>query len=305
MPLFAAGSVVSLDPSIMTVNLRQGDSWSSGIKIINPNSSGLTYKISLIDFRKDSGTFTPVMGSLHSADPASSAVSEGYSLSDWLQASHSNILIAKNSSVVLPFTLKIPPDAPVGEYRAGILVSLANGSPAESGSHLSVSTFVSAVLSVKVSGLDSSVLKIKSFRPSQLVYADSNVTLILEMANVASRSVPVGSIDVRDIFGKQAGSILLSDKIMSGARGAGGGSSYSLKWQPSSNIFSFGPYVATVKLAYNGTGDSKPITSTSLFWIVPLQPILYIALAIFALLFIGDYLVRRHIRRLLGGRRSR
>jgi uncharacterized membrane protein len=145
-----------IDPSIFLLNLKQGGSWASSVKIDNNNNKDLSYIVSLVDFKKnEKGDFSPTLDSLRRADKEEGSDIDRYNLSSWIKVSKIDVSVNANSIADLPFKIEIPTDAEPGEYRSAILVSLSPDSALNNGSSLSVSSYISSVLSIKVTGTTS------------------------------------------------------------------------------------------------------------------------------------------------------
>lgn len=303
-PIFSANAAdssinLSVEPSVFLINLQQGDSWSSSIRINNNNKKDLSYSLSLIDFEKDTkGEFFPVLNTLRRIDNNESDIGNGSTLSSWIKTSNTAVYIKKDLSAVLPFKVEIPPDAEPGDYRAAILVGVSPDSVINGGSSLSVSSLISSTLSIKVTGKVDKGLIIKGFSPNQLVYENPDVTFILKTQNSGHvRVTPEGSLEIRNIFGQKVGDVLLSKDIMSKKQYADDKiSSYNFNWRLSNGDFGLGPYIATVSLSY-GDKDKKTVSSSSVFWVIPIKMILALTLLILGLFIGGDYLIKLYLRR--------
>ncbi len=280
---------LSIEPSVFLINLKQGDSWASSIKINNNNESNLPYSVSLMDFEKDKkDNFVPVL------KPADS-----YPPSSWIKISQTEIDIKKGESGAIQFRVEIPADAKLGDHRALILVGLSPKSTKTSGTSVAVSSLISSVLSINVSGSIGDKLIIKDFSASRLVYENPDVALKLELENKGNvRIEPEGTIEIKNLFGKNIGSVFLSKKIMAGLKFGTKKSSYILNWSPSDVIFGLGPYMATVNLSYGGDIKNN-ITARSIFWIFPYGIFLKITATILGLLIMVDLFMRIYLRRLI------
>lgn len=291
----ANNAVLNIEPSIFMVNLKQGDLWSSSIKIKNDNQQDISYVVSLVDFKKDEGgSFVPTLDSLRPVG-VNFNVGSSNRLSNWIKPSKPKIIVRSNETVDLPFVIEIPEYAEPADYRAAILVSFLPDASQLSGSSLSVSSYVSSILSIKISGKKNGGIKIRQFSSSRLVYENPNITLILELENKDNGNfLADGFVEIKNIFGKRVANIKLNNET--DKKTWGGSHSYVLNWEPKGNSLNIGPYIATVTISNSGS-DNKPVSSSSLFWIIPIRMILASTLLILISLILGDRLIGLYIRR--------
>ena len=289
-----AATSLTITPPFFTLNLSPGDVWASAIRVVNTNTSNLPVIASVTGFAPSDdaghGTFVKISDLTNDAD----------ALANWIIVSPSAAVVPSGGATDIPFSVAVPKDASPGGHYAAILVGTQpEGSSGASGSHIGISSFISALIFVRVAGNVQESGNIEEFSTDKNLYKDPNVGFAFRFVNTGNVHVrPVGEIQIYNAFGREVGSVPINE---------GGGLGYVLPsstrkfdatWQGSSNLWDIGEYTAVLTLAYGANG-SKSVSQTLTFWVLPWDRLLEDALGL--LLIVGAFIffLRRSIRKML------
>jgi hypothetical protein len=289
----AGGMAITITPPFFELNVNPGDTWSSSIKVVNTNQSDMTVQTEVAGFRAagdyGNGTFVGLSDLAGDTD----------ALANWISLPAASVLIPRGGAAEVPFSVRIPTDASPGGHYAAILIG-TGASPAEKGvSQVGVSTFISALIFVRVSGNVTEAASIQDFSSDRSFYQSPDVhfsVLVRNDGNVHVR--PVGTIQIYNAFGKERGEIPVNGTGTLGYVLPSSSREFSATWQSGLNLFDIGPYTAVVTLAY-GEHGTKSISRTIGFWILPINQILEGLLILLAAILFFWFVIKRIVRRML------
>ena len=285
---------LTITPPFFTLNVAPGDTWSSAIRVVDTNPGPLPVTAQVMGFTaaddEGHGSFIKL----------SDLVNDPNALANWITLASSSATVPPNGAVDIPFTVKVPHDASPGGHYAGILIGTAPSSPAaNAGSHVGVSSFISALIFVRVAGTVKEAGEIREFSTDKSFYQDPNVDFTLRFANTGNVHVrPVGKIQIYNAFGQEKGSISLNENGGLGYVLPSSTRAFEATWQNQGNLWDIGQYTAVVTLAY-GENGAKNVSQTVTFWIIPVG--LLVTDGLIALLIAGLFLflLRRYVRKML------
>lgn len=271
---YAAGSEdglsLSITPPLFQLDIGSGEFWSSTLKIVNINSYDLTVYASVVDFEstgeEGKGKFTPVLNDSQSGP---------LSLAQWISITKDQIIIPKEKSVDVPFTVQVPENVEPGGHYAAILIGTQSLDAEQTkGPVLQVSTFVSSLLFVRIKGDVREEGMIREFSTEKQFYQEPNVKIALRFENTGNVHLkPQGEIVIYNMQGKIKQKIPVNEGKDFGNILPQSVRKFDYTWEGDEDTFEIGRYKSVVTLSY-GSESHKNISQETYFWIIPLKPVL-------------------------------
>jgi len=294
--IFAAEEklTLSVTPPLFQLNIGPGEFWASSVKTINTNPYELTLYASVMNFEAQGetgqGKITPII----EEDPEAS----GNSLAHWIEISKDPIIVPRETSVEIPFSVRIPQNAPPGGHYAAILVGtrpLDDG--VEGSSVIKVSSLVSSLLFVSVRGEVIEEGNIREFLTDKTFYQEPDVTFTLRFENEGNVHLkPQGDITIYNMWGKERGKLPINHKTNFGNVLPKSTRKFILEWRGEGNFFEAGRYKAVTVLTF-GKEARQNVSRTTYFWVVPLKPTLGILGSFTLFLAFAVFVIRLYIKR--------
>lgn len=292
-------TALTITPPFFQLNVSPGDAWASSIRVVNTNNSDLPVTASVMGFGSsdESGhaIFTPLADLANDKD----------ALANWIVLGSSSIVIPRGQAMDIPFSIVVPHDAAPGGHYAAILIGTTPPTGGPAGSHVGVSSFISSLIFVRVSGDITESAQIQEFSTDKSYYQTPDVNFTLRLANIGNVHLrPTGQITIYNAFGKQVGQVGVNQGGDLGYVLPSSTRRFDVGWQGQSSIFDVGQYSAVVTLAY-GEDGSKSVSQTVTFWVVPYDKILEDLIVALLVGWFITYILRRIIRRMLAREISR
>lgn len=290
----ADGVALTITPPFFTLNVAPGDAWASSIRVVNTNGGTLPVVATVMGFapsdEQGHGNFVK-LGSLAN-DPDA--------LANWITVSQPSVAVPSDGAVDVPFSIAVPRDASPGGHYAAILIGTQPATEATTtGAHIGVSSFISALIFVRVAGDIKEAGTIKEFSTDKAWYQDPNVNFSIHFANTGNVHIrPVGEIQIYNALGKEEGVIPINQAGDLGYVLPSSTRRFDAAWQGSGNLWDIGEYSAVVTLAY-GEGGIKSASQTLTFWVLPLGKLAEDTLVFVVILGCFIFLLKRYIRRTL------
>lgn len=290
------GLSISVTPPLFQLAISPGDEWKSSVKVVNTNDREVPYYAQVVDFQSQGeggqGTFIPLIDGERDLDAT---------LASWVDVPPEPLVIARGKSGEIPFTIKIPMDAPPGGHYAAILVGTQPPKDeASGGASLKIASFVSSLLFVRIKGEIEERGRIREFRSISELYQEPKADFVLRFENIGTTHLrPQGEITLYNMWGKERGNVIINQK------NSGFGSvlpdstrKYEFSWEGEQGISDIGRYSATVVLTFGDEGKQN-ISAKTYFWIVPVVPVASVlgSIVLFVLLLV--WFIRRYIHRAL------
>ncbi len=291
----ADATSLTITPPFFTLNASPGDAWASSIRVVNTNAAPLPVVATVMGFapsdQEGHGTFKNL----------SAIAGDSDALANWITLGSSTAVVPPGSAADIPFSIAVPKDASPGGHYAGILIGTQppgeSGAPA--GSHIGISSFISALIFVTVSGDIKESGNIQEFSTDKGFYQRPDVNFNLVFANTGNVHVrPVGEIQIYNAFGKEEGTVPVNQEQTFGYVLPSSSRKFSEEWQGPGNLWDIGRFTAVVTLAY-GTDGTKSVSQTLTFWVLPVG--MLAEDGAIALLVIGGFviLLRRYVKKML------
>ena len=293
---------VSITPPLFQLTIGPGDSWMSSVKVVNNNTTPVSYYAQLADFDAKDETGNPTLIPLTASGESSRNT---FSLASWITITSAPILVAPGSSAAIPFSIHVPENAEPGGHYGAILIG-TEPLDTSSGTHIRISSFVSSLLFLRIKGDVIESGRILQFTSNKDLYETPEANFVLRFQNTGTTHVkPVGNIILYNMWGKERGRVDINqDNGNFGNVLPQSTRRFEFSWIGESNSFDIGEYSAVVTLAY-GQDGKKNITATTYFWVVPIIPVAVTLLVTVLIIVLVAFFIRRYIRRALALERKR
>jgi hypothetical protein len=294
---------LSVTPPIIQLGVKPGDFWASSLKVVNTNRTPLTVYASVMDFSAEGedghGKFQPLRGK----DPSF--------LAAWIDISGNAVEIPPGQSRDIPFSIRVPVDAsPGGHYAAVLIGTKPFDATGPNGPTVKISSFVSSLFLVRVSGEVEERGGIREFSTDRRMYDEPAVKFALRFENTGNVHIqPQGGVTIFNMWGKKRGEIFLNHETDLGQVLPKSVRKFEFEWNTEGSFFDIGQYTAIATLTY-GKEARQNVTRIITFWIIPLKQTLGVVGGFSALILLLVWGIRRYIRKALememgreGGRR--
>lgn len=282
---------LTVTPPLYQLSLSPGETWASTITVVNANPYDLTVHARAVNFdargERGTGKFIPVVGTSSPQPPAS-----------WITITDEPIVIEREQTESIPFTVSVPDDAPPGGHYGAIIVGNRPEARGE-GATLLISSSVASLLFLNIAGDIREDALIREFSTPQSVYQRPEVPLTLRFQNRGNVHVqPQGSITIYNMWGKERGRIDINQGSQFGNVLPGTIRNFTFTWKGEENAYEIGRYKAVVTLAY-GSEARRNVGRVTYFWVVPIMPALYTLAGVLVFGSLLIWAVRAYIRRAL------
>ena len=302
MPSARAQLSLSVTPPLFQITIQPGTDWASSIKAINPNPYEIVVRAEAVNFTAEGegghGRFVPIRD-----------VPDENTLAGWIDIGAGDIVIPPEKTVDVPFTIRVPENASPGGHYAAVFIgtrppqaSLAPGGPPQesgAGPAIRVSSSVTSLIFVRIPGNVVEAGSIIDFVSENLFYQKPDVTFNLRFENTGNVHLrPQGDITIYTMWGRERGKIFINEKTEFGNVLPESVRKFNFQWKGEESIFDAGRYRAVATLTY-GVENRQNVSRETIFWVVPVRPLLIIGGIIFFSLLFFVWGIRRYIRRAL------
>ncbi len=287
--------ILTVTPPLFQLNIGPGEFWASSLKVVNTNPYDLTLYASTMNFEASGevgqGKFIPLVRD----DPEAASIT----LAHWIEIESGPFLVPREKSIEIPFSVRIPQNAPPGGHYAAILVGTRPPREVEKGASIQVSSFVSSLIFVRIKGEVVESGDIREFFSEHTFYQKPDVTFTLRFENKGNVHLqPQGDITIYNMWGKERGKIPINQKTDFGNVLPKSVRKFVFEWQGEESFFEAGRYKAVATLTY-GKEARQNISQTTYFWVVPLTPVAGILGGLALFILIMTLAIRAYIKRAL------
>lgn len=281
------GQGLEISPPVIELNANPGQTITTEVRVRDVTQSPL-YVTGTVD---DFGASVDENGNPQLLLNETGATR--FSLKYWITGVTS-LTLAPDQLAAVKVTIAIPANGePGGHYG---VVRFSGVPPNLSGTGVSLSASVGALILLRVNGNVSDQLNLSQFAAGTQAGVDSwntkgffehgPVNFLVRLQNTGSvHEQPTGTITVKDIFGHKVGMVDVNPKS-----GNILPDSYRRFVQTLPNKALFGHYTASLAMTYDG---SKKLSASFGFWVIPWELILLVIVALAVVL----YLLRVGIKR--------
>lgn len=250
---------MEISPALVELNAAKGNTYNITLNIRNVTASDLVYSLSADDFTAAGESGIPKVA-LNSNLPVTASIKTWVTMIPkfTLQSQKSKTIVAQ---IVVPSNAE-----PGGHY--GVL-RFSGQTPELEGTGVSIQASAGVLLLIRVDGDITEKADLSSFYSANAddkqswFFENGPIKFVTRIQNEGNIHIkPVGSIEVRDMFGGLVSTIPANEEksnvLPDSIRRFEG--SYNKDWM-------FGRYTANLTLGYGSTGQA--ITNTITFWVIP------------------------------------
>ena len=284
-----AGFALTITPPLFQLSISPGETWSSGIKVVNTNPYDITVYTQPMNFSADGdegrSSFAPL-------------IPDGNALGNWIQVQEGPIVIPQEKTTVIPFTVTIPENAPPGGHYASIFIG--NRPPRnQDGNSVTVTSNIATLLFVRVAGDIIERGLIRDFYTGKAFYQRPEAEFELRFQNLGNVHLqPQGDVLITNMWGKERGSIPINQKSDFGNVLPQQDRKFTFSWEGEYSLYDIGRYKAIATLAYGKMGRQN-IVRTTHFWVLPIWTALQVLGGLIIVLFFFIWSIKRYVRRAL------
>jgi hypothetical protein len=287
--VFAQGAAsVRIQPALFEEMIEPGEIYSSTIRITNLSDAEKTYYFVKKDIRSVDLGGIPTF--------ADEGEETGFEISSWVEMETLSVTLGVGESSVVPFTITVPENASPGGHYGAIFVTLDPPRLRETGT--GVGYQVGSILNFRVAGDAVEEARIRQFSTGRNIYRSAEkIDFLINIENLGNVAVqPIGTVEIVNSFtGRKVGEVPVNVE-QRGRVFPFSERKFSPVWEDDG--FYFGRYEAIASFSYGDTAR-KSISSSILFWVLPIKLILSVLGGIAGLLLLLYVGVRLHIRKKL------
>ncbi len=291
--VFAQESLtLSISPSLFDMSVNPGQEWRSTLKVINVNNYDLIVYIDVVNFQPQGeggdGRFVPV-----------ATDSEGSTLAEWFTITKEAVVVPKQQSTEIPFSVTVPTDASPGGHFAAILVGTKPLAPESGQAKVQTAQAVTSLFFARVAGDIIEKGSIREFITTDSYLDSPEATFGLRFENNGNVHLqPQGEIKILNMWGQERGLIPINQTSQFGNVLPESIRNFTFSWKGEWSISDIGRYTAVVNLAY-GTEARQFATAETSFWVIPYKLLLALLLFIVGAVLIVTKLVKIYVRHTL------
>lgn len=291
---FAQGAVtLSVSPTLFEMSANPGQEWKSNVRVVNVNDFDLTVYPDVVNFapkgESGDGSFLPIF----------ETETQGKTLAEWINISRDPIVIPRQKSVDIPFTVFVPADANPGGHFAAILVGTKPPTVGQGVPRVQTSQMVTSLFFVRIAGDVNESGSIREFTTTKSFLTTPEATFELRFENTGNVHLqPQGDIRIYNMWGQERGVIPINRQSHFGNVLPNSIRKFNFVWTGEWALADIGRYSAVATLGY-GTDVRKFVSSKTYFWVIPLKEFTLILLGLGVTLSLAVWLIRLYVRRML------
>jgi len=283
-----AAQGIEISPALVELNAAKGNTYVVKLTVTNVTSSDLAYSTSVNDFTAKDETGSPQI-------VLDSQLPETASIKTWLGTVEGFTLKSRQSRTI-NVQVTIPEQAEAGGHY-GVL-RFSGRAPELENTGVGLSASAGVLMLIRVDGAITEKASLVSFLSvkddtQRSFFETSPIGFVTRIKNEGNVHIkPVGSIEVRDMFGGLVATIPVNDNkanvLPESIRRFE--ATYSSSWM-------IGRYTADLAVGYGTTGQA--ITSTISFWVIPYKILLAALLLLGTIIFVMSRLLKVYNKRII------
>ncbi len=291
-PVWAQSALtLGVSPTLINISLEPGESWSSSLRIINPNPYQLKVYVDVVNFYSQGED-----GSGYFISPKA----QDNTFANWVELYKNELMIPAGQVSKLPIKVNVPDNASPGGHFAAILVGTK---PAVNKNETKVSTaqVTTSLLFLQVNGDVHEEGKIRSFSTAKKITDTAQMDFVLRFENTGNiHLLPRGEIKIVDWKNSVVGKIPINQNTDFGNVLPNTIRKYELSWKKDNpnSFWNIGYYRAIVSLVY-GHNEKKFDHSKISFWVIPWKKIVISISILLFLIWLFIFSIKIYIRKVL------
>lgn len=290
---------LTITPPLFQVSVQPGETWTSGITVVNSNAYPVTVYAEPVLFSADGLTGRPVFANPALSPDGTQAEPDASTLAGWITVPKHGISIAPQDSYLLPLAISVPSDAPPGGHYASVLITTGSPTTRPEESSVAVTSSMAALIFLRVAGDVREEARIHSFSTDRTLYDKPHARFVLQFKNEGTVHLqPQGDITIYNMFGKKRGYIPVNHTSGYGIVLPESVREFAYEWESETGAWDMGRYRAELTVGF-GTEQKSFESSSVTFWVLPLR--MFVSVGVLLLLsmwFIG-WALRAYVRHAL------
>lgn len=294
----AQGSLtLTVTPPLFQLNLSPGETWTSGIQVVNGNPYDIAVYAEPVAFRPSGEEGRPAF--LTPPKGEGGILLDASTLAGWITVPNSAIAISREKTVVVPIAITVPRDASPGGQYAAILIGNRAPEGVREGDTVSVTSSIASLIFLRVAGTVLEKGRIRDFSTERSYYETPEARFSLRFENQGNVHLrPRGDITVYNMFGKKRGYIPINQVEEYGNVLPESTRKFTFTWKSESGTWDIGRYRAEATLGY-GTDATQYAQASVYFYVLPLGPLAQVLGTIIVCILLIGWAVRAYVRRAL------
>jgi hypothetical protein len=294
LPVYAQQSLtLSISPSLFDMSVNPGQEWRSTLRIINVNDYDLTVYIDVVNFmpqgESGDGRFLPIEGDK----------GDGVTLAEWFSITKEAVVIPREQSKEVPFSVRVPFEASPGGHFAAILVGTKPPTPEPGQAKVQTSQMVTSLFFARVAGDIKELGSIREFTTVDTYLGSPEATFDLRFENKGNVHLqPQGEITITNMWGQERGIIPINQSSQFGNVLPNSIRKFTFSWKGEWSFSDIGRYTAKATLAY-GTEARQFSSSETYFWVIPFKLLFGILIGLALFIALITWFVRLYVRHML------
>ncbi len=294
LPAYAQEAItISVSPTLYDMAAEPGQVWNSSIKVVNVNAFDLTVYADVVNFLPQGeggdGRFVPIDENDRT----------GATIAEWFTISREAIVIPREQTVEVPFTVSVPADAGPGGHYAAILIGTRPlaGEPGQS--KLQTAQVITSLFFARIAGEINEAGLIREFSTTESILSQPEATFSLRFQNQGNVHLrPQGEIKILNMWGEERGLVPINQFSNFGNVLPQSIRELQFTWRGEWSIADIGRYTAIATLAY-GTDERQFASAETTFWLLPLNLLFWIVVGLVVFVTLMSWLIRLYVRRML------
>ena len=284
---------LSISPSLFDMSVNPGQEWRSNLRVINVNDYDLTVYVDVVNFvprgESGEGRFMPV----------TPGEGEGVTLAEWFTIERGAIIVPREQSLEIPFSVRVPFDASPGGHFAAILVGTKPPTPEAGQAKVQTSQMVTSLFFARVAGDIIEEGTIREFTTTDRFLGSPEVTFDLRFENKGNVHLqPQGEIKITNMWGEERGLIPINQASQFGNVLPESIRKFTFSWKGEWSMADIGRYTAVATLAY-GSESRQFASMQTEFWVIPFKLLFGILLGLILFGALISWFVRLYVRHML------
>lgn len=293
--VFAQGPslTLSISPSLFDMSADPGQEWQSTLRVININDFDLTVYVDVVNFLPQGeggdGRFVPI----------NSSEDGGNTLAEWFTINREAIVVPREQSVEIPFSVVVPFDASPGGHFAAILVGTKPLAPEAGQARVQTSQMVTSLFFARVTGDVIESGNIREFVTTGTYLNSPEADFELRFENKGNVHLkPQGDIRITNMWGEERGVVPINQNSSFGNVLPESVRKFNFTWKGEWSVADIGRYTAVATLAY-GADDRQFASAVTTFWVIPFKLLFGILVGLLIFFGLVTFMVKLYVRHML------
>lgn len=296
VPLFIHAQetlTLSVSPTLFNMSANPGQEWQSSVRVINSNSYDLNIYVEVVNFAPDGEAGQGRFITPNTSDDKRDTFAE------WITVENREISIAPEQTIQVPFTIKVPMDAPPGGHSVAFLIGTKPPQDESGVTKVETSQVITSLVFLRVAGdvIESGL--IRELRTTAAIIENPEANFVLRFENNGNVHLqPQGEIKIFNMWGQERGVVPVNQRTLFGNVLPESVRAYNFSWKGEWSVADIGRYTAVATLAY-GEEERQFTSFETAFWIIPWKVLLSIFLILAAFITLFTWAIKAYIRRML------